>query len=719
MLNGGVKVKIVRQLKSLGVILACVGFVFGCQVHNPAPLNADGADPIDPIIAVATKPTPETAAKLIKSDYAIGEVDQICKGAIGRVQARIAKIIATSEAERTFDNTMLEYEAAMADFSDDVSPLTFMKYVSPNAAAHQEGSDCEQAVSDVGVEVSTNKALYKVLKTKEARNRAEKRLAEQTLLGFELSGMSLSDQDLKKFIDLNKALNQAQNDFSENLTSDTSHIEVPVAELSGVPQAFIDAAQKTPDGKVIVNANEAEYPVIMRNCSNENTRRAMMLADLNRGGEKNTQLLEQAIVIREQIAALVTPTMKALGPNQRTWADYRIASHMAHDKDTVLAFANDLKGRLALRNKADLDQLFKYKKEIDPSATVLNQWDIDFMTSALTKRDFAVDSEKVREYFPADVVIKGLFNVYSEMLSVTYKEVSDAKVWADGVKLYEIRNKTDSRLIGYFYTDFYPRPGTGRYDHAAAFPLIGGRLLSEGYYSLPIASIVANISAPVNGQPALLDHDEVETIFHEFGHIMHQTLTRAPYASLSGANVAQDFVEAPSQMLENWVWQPEILSRLSGHYKNHAETLPKDLLGKMIAARDFQQGRRYTKQLLYGLFDMKIHTQSGPVDVTQTYDNLYREIMGFEPIPGGHFAASFGHLMGGYDAGYYGYLWSKVYAQDMFSVFKDQGITSAEVGGRYRSVVLERGNMEDAFKILNDFLGRAPESKAFFADLHL
>lgn len=701
------------------LVAVSTGTFYGCQVKNPAMPSARITELSGPIIAVPSKPTPETAAKLVRSDYAKGELAQMCSEAIARAKSRVTSIISTKEAERTFDNTMLEYETAMADFSDEVSSLTFMKYVSPVASTHDEGADCEQKVSDFGVETSTNKALYLAIKSNSPRTRAEKRLADNTLLGFELSGMGLSDEQLKTFVELNKALNQKQNDYSENLTNDASRIEVTVEELAGVPQSFIDAAKRTADGKVIVNANSAEYPVIMRNCSNEKTRKSMMLTYLNRGADKNTKLLEEAIVLRQQIAALVTPTMKALGPHQRTWADYRISNRMARDKQSVLTFANDLKTKLALQNKADLDLLLKYKKEIEPTATVLNQWDIDFMANALTKRDYSVDSEKVREYFPADVVIDGLFSVYSELLSVNYKEVKDAKVWANDVKLYEIREKSDNRLIGYFYTDFYPRPGTGRYGHAAAFPLVSARMMGEGYYSLPVASIVANMSAPVNGRPALLDHDEVETLFHEFGHIMHQTLTRAPYASLSGSSVAQDFVEAPSQMLENWVWQPEVLNRLSGHHQNHNEKLPKELLEKMIAARDFQQGRMYTKQLLYGLFDMTIHTQSGPVDVTQTYDNLYKEIMGVAPIEGGHFAASFGHMMGGYDAGYYGYLWSKVYAQDMFSIFKAQGTNSPVVGGRYRSTILERGNMQDAIQILEEFLGRPPENKAFFEDLHI
>lgn len=424
--------------------------------------------------------------------------------------------------------------------------------------------------------------------------------------------------------------------------------------------------------------------------------------------------------MREQIAKLVLPATNADGtPADQTWVTYKVRGRMVKTRDTVTSFLDGLRDKLADRNKEDFNQLLEYKKSIDPTAQKLNAWDIAFMSNQLKKKNFSVDEEEIRKYFPADVVINGLFSVYSEMLGVDYEEVKDAKVWADGVKLYKIRNHADQRLIGFFYADFYPRPETGKYGHAAAFPLISGRLLPDGSYSFPVASIVSNLSPPVDGKPALLSHSDVETLFHEFGHIMHQTLTRAPYASLSGAGVARDFVEAPSQMLENWVWEPEILKRISGLADDHSKHLPDDLLTKMMAARDFQQGYFYTKQLLYGTFDIAIHSQNGAVDVNQTYADLYVKLMGQEPIEGQMFPASFGHLMGGYDAGYYSYMWSKVYAQDMFSIFKAAGVTSAEIGMRYRKNILEYGNMKDALDLLPMFLGRAPSKDAFYEELHI
>jgi thimet oligopeptidase len=241
-------------------------------------------------------------------------------------------------------------------------------------------------------------------------------------------------------------------------------------------------------------------------------------------------------------------------------------------------------------------------------------------------------------------------------------------------------------------------------------------LFKKSQYSVPVSSIVCNFTPPVGAKPSLLLHDEVETLFHEFGHIMHQTLTRAPYASLAGTSVSQDFVEAPSQMLENWVWDKALLKKISKHYST-GEALPDDLIQKMLDSKRYMMGYSYTRQLLFGLFDMTIHQANGPVDVTKVYNDLFKEMVGIDHVEGAHFPATFGHLMGGYDAGYYGYLWSEVYAQDMFSRFEKEGLVNSKTGGDYRRLILEKGNMEDALSLITQFLGREPNTEAFYKKL--
>ena len=687
----------------LGAKLALIAGVIA--LGAAACTNSSGTPTPDGNVNQQQAPEPALRSSIIRSNYAAGEVTTACDAAIGEAKAAFDQIAAVPANDRTFDNTMLAYENANANFGDKASGLTFMGYVSTNPDVNAEGSACEEKVGAFGVDTSTRRDLYDALKSSAARDADEARLQKIAIQGFEKNGLKLNDADLATLKALLAEISKKQAKFNANLNNDVSSTSFTEQELAGCPADFLARLKKDADGKFIVTTKSTDYVTVAENATNPATRKANLVAYLNRGTIENTTLLQDTTVLRAQAAKLL---------GYASWADYQIDGRMAESRAKVVDFMNDLKGRLAQRNKADYDELLKYKKEIDPTAATIEQWDVAFMQHALKKRDYSVDEEAINEYFPADVVIAGMFDVYSKLLSVNFKEVPNADVWSPDVKMYEIRDTASDRRIGYFYADFFPRDG--KYGHAAAFTLINGRSIN-GQYNEPVSSIVANFAPPTPGKPSLLPHDDVETVFHEFGHIMHQTLTRAKFASLSGSNVAQDFVEAPSQMLENWVWSPEVLPLLSGKWNDHTQKLPADMLNKMLAARNFGQGIAYTKQLLYASFDMEIHSGAGAPDVTTTYNDLYKQIVGQEPLQGAHFAGTFGHMMGGYDAGYYGYLWSEVYAQDMFTKFEEKGLLSPEVGSRYRSIILERGNMTDALQNLTDFLGRAPSQDAFFKKL--
>jgi thimet oligopeptidase len=649
---------------------------------------------------------PASTLEPIRSDYKKGEVEALCTQAI---RATTSKLDAIAKIQQgSFAATVLAFETITAELSDATLPLTFMGYVSTDGDVRGEGASCEEAVNQFYVEILTRKDLYVALKGAVPGSAEETRLLSETLKSFEANGLKLSDDKLAQVKALKQKLAVAESQFGTNLNNDATTVELTQAELKGLPADYVSALKKSPDGvRFVVPTRESDYSVFLPNASSAEARRKWLLGYYNRQGVANTQLLESAIALRQQIAALM---------GYSTWADYRTQGRMAKSARTVLDFLNSLRDKLAAGNRRDMAQLLKFKQELDPSATAVDQWDINYLSYQLKKRDYALDTETIREYFPADVVVSGIFETYSKLLGVKFVEVTGAKTWNSDVKLYRIRDAgPGERVIGYFYTDLVPR--ANKYGHAAAFPLVSGRRLPDGSYTLPVASIVANLAAPSAGKPSLLSHDDVVTFFHEFGHIMHQTLTRAPYASLSGSTVAQDFVEAPSQMLENWPWDPGVLNTLSGHYLDHSKKLPADLLKRMVAAREFQQSYYYTRQLTLGLVDMTYHTASGPVDTAAVYDRLHAEIIGVPAILGGRFAASFGHLMGGYDAGYYGYLWSKVYAEDMFTRFDKEGVLNSATGADYRRVILEKGGMVDALDLVREFIGREPNSDAFFKSI--
>jgi thimet oligopeptidase len=627
--------------------------------------------------------------------------------AVATADARVKGIAGVPAAERADpDKTLLVFEESSAEFLDAVTPLIFMGYVSPDPDLRDEASECEVNVGQFSVDVNLRREVYDAIKGVVPRNADEARLLDETLAGFERNGLAL-DTKLAELKDLGQQLAALEAQFSKNLNEDLTTVAFTKEQLAGLPESFFASREADQNGLYTVSANASDYALVSANAKVASTREAILRAYWSRAGEANTQLLNQAIQLRQKIAGLL---------NYESWADYRIDGRTAVKAKNVLDLLVPLKDKLAARNKQDLAVLLEAKKLEDPSATAIEAWDVSYYANLVQRTKFNVDQGKVREYFPADVVVKGMFDVYSTVLGLRFSEMTNAKVWHPGVKQYEIRNKADDALVGYFYTDLFPRPG--KYGHAAAFPLISGRVLRDGAYNHPIAAIVANLAEPVGEAPSLLSHDAVKTLFHEFGHIMHQTLTRAPYASLSGSSVARDFVEAPSQMLENWVWSPQILNILSGHYKDHSQKLPPDLLQNLISARGFNQGYFYTRQLVLGLIDMEIHAVNGPVDVDQVHDRLYEQVLGIEPVSGAHFMATFGHMMSGYDAAYYGYIWSEVYAADMFTQFQND-LLDPNVGSRYRKTILEPGNMTPALDLVERFLGRKVSSDAFNKKLGL
>jgi Zn-dependent oligopeptidase len=300
------------------------------------------------------------------------------------------------------------------------------------------------------------------------------------------------------------------------------------------------------------------------------------------------------------------------------------------------------------------------------------------------------------------------------MFGLRYVEIANPDAWHADVKLYEVYDSASNEFIGHFYMDLFPRDG--KYGHAAAFPLRGSGLGPDGKRRPPVSAIVANFTKPTADAPSLLTHDEVETLFHEFGHILHQTLTRAELDRFAGSATEQDFVEAPSQNLEHWIWEPTVLDRFAAHYET-GEKFPREMLEGLIAAKNLNSGIRWLRQVFYASLDMTYHAPGEHKDTTKILAELHT-ICGFPTMEGTHFQAGFGHLFG-YDAAYYGYLWSKVYGDDMFTAFKDAGILNPEVGMRYRKEIYERGGALDGMDLVRNFLGREPNNKAFLEDLGL
>lgn len=638
----------------------------------------------------------------IQTHYTLGEIPKLSAAAEETATTSLNAIVTIPPGECTFENTVIAFDRIMTDYADAVCPLSLMGSVYPEAEVAAEGISCEESASVFATRVYTRRDLYDALREQTPRTPEESRLYDITIRDFEKNGLKLPEERLAAVREMKTTLSGLETQYSANLNNDITTLVFTVDELKGIPPSSMAAFQVTLQGTYQVTLKYPDYRAVMTYAKNEDTRRRMYVAYNNRQADTNTALLEKAIILRQKIAS-------ELG--YATWADYRTKGRMAENTETVMAFLTGLQAPLKKKYAGEMADLLSIKQGIDPAATIVNPWDVAYLQEILKKERYAYDEEEVREYFPVDMVLQGLFDTYGSLFSIGFSEIEGAPVWSPEVRLFAVNNLATDDRIGYLYLDLYPREG--KYGHFCAAEVISGRQNDDGY-AVPVMAILGNFHKPEENRPSLLTIDEIETLFHETGHSMHFLLTRAPYGTLSGFNVEWDFVETPSQTLEEWVWDPEVLESISGHYTDPSQKIPEDLRDRIIASQSAGAGNLFSRLLLNSLEDMRFHTATGPVDVTEVWYQTHEEITGTRPPAGTHQPASFGHLMGGYDAGYYGYLWSKVYALNIVNAFKETGMTNRTLGMKFREEILSKGNMDDGMVLLERFLGKEPGPEALY-----
>lgn len=663
------------------------------------------------LLSLSAAAAPFTPSERLRFDAAPADILASCRGAKKRAETALAQIASLPPTARTFDNTPWALDRALAELSDATASDSFLKYVSVSSSVRAAGNECETLLGQFDAETFAREDLYAALKSYAARGERlsgeDARLLERQLRDFRRAGLELPKERRAAVLALRKELVELEARFSRNINEYKDHAAFEPSQLAGLPEDFVARLERE-GGKLKVGLDYPDYFPFMDNARDAGARKILEGKFNNRAMPDNLPILDEVLAKRQEAARLL---------GYKTHAHFVIETRMAKDPGTVRDFLARLTKRLKPLGLEERETLVALKRVFEGRASDgrLNAWDWRFYDNQLRKAKYAVDAQKVREYFPADLVTEQMLSVYQTVLGLKFRRVQDAAVWHPEVTLYEIVDAASGATIAHFYMDLYPREG--KYKHAAAFSLISGRDLPAQGYQRPVSAMVANFDKATPARPSLLTHDEVETFFHEFGHIMHQTLTKARYARFSGTATARDFVEAPSQMLENWVWDAEVLKALSGHYKDRSKKLPKELLDSMLAAKNADSGLIHLRQLLFGSVDLLYHT-SPPKDTTAAYGRLMRDIALIPMSDGAHPQASFGHLMG-YDAGYYGYLWSKVYAEDMASVFRREGFLNPMTGRRYRTEILEKGSTRDEMDSLKAFLGREPNEDAFLESIGL
>lgn len=627
--------------------------------------------------------------------------------------AAIDAIVAVPAGERTFANTLLAVEEAGEIVGKVSAAYGFMAYVSDSEELRAAGRACEEALEKYGIALSFREDLYHAIRefavTPEAASLAgeNRRLLDHELRDYRRNGFDLPAEQRARVRELFDRLVELDVEFRKAIDEWDDGIVVRRDDLAGLPDAFIENLTKVEEAGETKYRVSLDYPEIqpfMANAVSSELRRQLFEKDQRKGGADNVRRLEEAIRVRDEAARLL---------RYDSWAAYKLEVRMAKTRETVDAFLLDLREKVARKAARDMEGLCEAAAARTGSNEV-NIWDWRFYHNELLKTKYAVNEFEVAQYFALDRTIEGLFAVTQSMLGVRYEPAPEAPRWHPDVQAFDIYERDGTEPFARFYMDLFPRPN--KYGHAAAFTLRRGRRLADGSCQKPISAIVANFTKPSATQPSLLRHSEVVTFFHEFGHILHQTLTRAERARFSGTATERDFVEAPSQMLEHWVWEPEVLNSFARHHQT-GEPLPKPLLDAMIAAKNLDSGVLTLRQLFFATLDFAYHSPGFAGDSTATVRDLH-QITGFPYVPSTHFQSGFGHLFG-YDAGYYGYMWSHVFGDDMYTRFESAGPLDAATGAHYRRTILERGGSIDGDELVRSFLGRQPNNEAFLRGLGL
>jgi thimet oligopeptidase len=533
-------------------------------------------------------------------------------------------------------------------------------------------------------------------------------LLRDVLRDYRRAGLELPKPKRDEVEALRKELTRLTTDFESNITKVRHPVTFTRADLEGVPESLLSQpGVKTGDDEYTLLANVTfHYITVLETAKKEATRKKLATIHSNLARIENVLLLQQILELRDQIAGRL---------GYASWADYQIEPKMAKTADNARDFLVRLKSGLQPKFDAELAEFRELKaKETGDADAKIHFWDWRYYSNQLKKERYTVDAEQLRVYFPYARTLQGMFDIYQSIFGLKIQRLDPPSRWVEDVQLYGVSDAETGEPMGLFYLDMFPREG--KYNHFAQFPIIEGKRLPGGQYQRPTVALVCNFPPPSEDQPSLLSHSDVETLFHEFGHALHSILTRARFASFSGTSVPRDFVEAPSQMLENWVWDKKVLDTFAADYRDPSKKIPDAILAKLKESKLATIGTFYRRQLAFALLDLALHTEvkhEGKEDAVKIANDIFGRT--FLPVPEDTaFVAYFGHLMG-YDAGYYGYAWADAIAADMATVFEKspKGFFDAKVGRRLRDEIYAPGDSRDVKVSIEKFLGRPQSIEPF------
>lgn len=704
-----------RSLTALLPLLLSISAACG-PTPSPGP-----ATPVPPAPEVTPRPgqqtAPETPAAPAKPEFdpvAIAMTPdgakKLCDEHLALAQQNLDGIKALKgkpAAELTWASTVGRFDDALLEINSAGEFPYLMGVAHPDAAVREAAKLCEPKTDKLLTAMWLDADLAAVIKAyaqKGEKLEGERaRLLSDVLRDFRRNGLELPAEKQTRLRALNEEITKLGQDFQSNLASATASIEVPPKSLEGLPKEYIEKHPPKASGKVEITTDYPDFFPFVTYSKDRKKALELWVLFTNKGGDKNVKILERLLALRTEKA-------KMLG--YKSWADYAIEPRMAKSSAAVREFLGKVRDALKEPAKVEMDELMKeHVKAGGRKTDKLAPSERYFLEDRVRKAKYSFDSQAISAYLEIGAVKKGLMDITARMYGLVYKQVP-AKAWHPDVEAYEAYDAASGRLIGKFYLDLHSRPD--KYKHAAMFTVRTAKRLSDGTWQTPVAALECNFPKP-GAQPALMSHEDTVTFFHEFGHVLHHLLTRSELAAYSGTAAVRDFVEAPSQMFEEWAWSREVLDLFARHHKT-GEKIPDDLFQAMTKARGFGRALGTQRQIFLAMVDQELHARDPVGDSTKVVEETQNANDSFGYVKGTHFQSSFGHLVG-YDAGYYGYQWALSLSRDVLTRFRKEGLLNPAPAKAWRDEVLSRGGGAEEREMIRRFLGREPSHDAYIAYL--
>ncbi|MCU1246286.1 MAG: Thimet oligopeptidase [Acidobacteria bacterium] len=628
--------------------------------------------------------------------YSAEELRDAAASVLAAARLRVADIERIPPEQVTPENLLDLWDRTGILIEDVFGAISLLISVHPDKEVRVAGDAALVDESIFLTELFQNEAFYERVRRVQPQSVAQRQLRKDLIESFEDSGVSLPPDKRDRFKEISERLTELGQEFAKNIRENDTRLRFTPAECAGLPQQYLDRVEKDGEGNVILGFDYPDYVPFMMNAHDEAAKKRYYIANTNRGTERNLAVMDEIVALRKEIADLY---------GVPSYAHYVTKRRMVENPETVRHFLGDVRRVVTEAEVRDLRQLSEMKASmhgIPVEEARIERWDVNYYKERLREKRYAIDQEALRRYFPTSPTVAWMLDVSQRLYSVRFEQVR-VEVWHDDVVYLDVLDVASGALIGGIYLDLYPRDG--KYKHAAAWPVRG---VSTRAGRKPVSALVTNLDR--RG----LTHDEVETLLHEFGHVLHGVLSTTEYNTHSGTSVERDFVEAPSQMYEEWASRMESLSLMRDHCSD-CPVMDEELVARLVAAKKFGAGIEYGRQLLYASFDMDLSSESpgGSLAVWQTMEAATP--LGY--VDGTSFPGTFEHIASGYAAGYYGYMWAKVIALDLVSAFGTDLMNDA-IGRRFRDMILSRGSEEPARDLVERFLGRSVSSEAFFARIN-